>query len=158
MAPTDGRKFLISCRLRDLRTNDETQETPQRLCEKKLSRRRREGNGSCRVVRRCCSNYYPHSVRARNTGQRDVAQPGSAPEWGSGGRGFKSRRPDFLRFVGKSFRRAQGVVGGTRLKSICCKLELQRTFAPSESNPDADAPTKIPKSPSMQLSIFWERE
>ena len=26
---------------------------------------------------------------------RDVAQSGSAPEWGSGGRGFKSRRPDF---------------------------------------------------------------
>ena len=26
--------------------------------------------------------------------QRDVAQSGSAPEWGSGGRGFKSRRPD----------------------------------------------------------------
>src|SRR5882762_846176 len=25
---------------------------------------------------------------------RDVAQSGSAPEWGSGGRGFKSRRPD----------------------------------------------------------------
>ena len=25
---------------------------------------------------------------------RDVAQLGSAPEWGSGGRGFKSRRPD----------------------------------------------------------------
>ncbi len=27
--------------------------------------------------------------------ERDVAQPGSAPEWGSGGRGFKSRRPDY---------------------------------------------------------------
>ena len=27
-------------------------------------------------------------------GSRDVAQSGSAPEWGSGGRGFKSRRPD----------------------------------------------------------------
>src|SRR5437016_6011184 len=26
---------------------------------------------------------------------RDVAQLGSAPEWGSGGRGFKSRRPDW---------------------------------------------------------------
>ena len=26
---------------------------------------------------------------------RDVAQSGSAPEWGSGGRGFKSRRPDW---------------------------------------------------------------
>ncbi len=25
---------------------------------------------------------------------RDVAQPGSAPEWGSGGPGFKSPRPD----------------------------------------------------------------
>ena len=25
---------------------------------------------------------------------RDVAQPGSAPDWGSGGRGFESRHPD----------------------------------------------------------------
>jgi hypothetical protein len=31
------------------------------------------------------------------SGGRDVAQPGSAPEWGSGGRGFKSRRPDDIR-------------------------------------------------------------
>src|SRR5437867_4497349 len=30
---------------------------------------------------------------------RDVAQSGSAPEWGSGGRGFKSRRPDWLMFL-----------------------------------------------------------
>ncbi len=27
-------------------------------------------------------------------GRRGVAQPGSAPEWGSGGRRFKSSRPD----------------------------------------------------------------
>ena len=27
---------------------------------------------------------------------RDVAQLGSAPLWGSGGRGFKSRRSDYL--------------------------------------------------------------
>src|SRR6266550_1844080 len=27
--------------------------------------------------------------------ERDVAQSGSAPEWGSGGRGFKSRRPEY---------------------------------------------------------------
>jgi hypothetical protein len=27
---------------------------------------------------------------------RDVAQPGSAPEWGSGGREFESPRPDQL--------------------------------------------------------------
>jgi hypothetical protein len=26
--------------------------------------------------------------------ERDVAQPGSAPDWGSGGRGFESRHPD----------------------------------------------------------------
>ena len=33
--------------------------------------------------------------------RRDVAQSGSAPEWGSGGRGFKSRRPDvFKLFIG----------------------------------------------------------
>ena len=30
-------------------------------------------------------------------GGRDVAQSGSAPEWGSGGRGFESRRPDSLK-------------------------------------------------------------
>ena len=27
---------------------------------------------------------------------RGVAQPGSAPAWGAGGREFKSRRPDHL--------------------------------------------------------------
>src|SRR5690606_20820344 len=32
--------------------------------------------------------FAPYGVR------RDVAQPGSAPEWGSGGREFESRRPD----------------------------------------------------------------
>src|SRR5690242_14369655 len=32
--------------------------------------------------------------RSRRLASRDVAQSGSAPEWGSGGRGFKSRRPD----------------------------------------------------------------
>ena len=35
--------------------------------------------------------------------QRDVAQSGSAPEWGSGGRGFKSRRPDVLEVVPLEF-------------------------------------------------------
>ncbi|NOK60264.1 MAG: hypothetical protein GFH27_549281n343 [Chloroflexi bacterium AL-W] len=42
--------------------------------------------------------------RSRNTGYnvrndiqlRGVAQPGSAPEWGSGGRWFKSSRPDHV--------------------------------------------------------------
>src|SRR5690606_14790906 len=34
------------------------------------------------------SAFAPYGVR------RDVAQPGSAPEWGSGGREFESRRPD----------------------------------------------------------------
>src|SRR5690606_7522755 len=30
---------------------------------------------------------------------RAVAQLGSAPEWGSGGRGFKSRRPDQIKVI-----------------------------------------------------------
>jgi hypothetical protein len=29
--------------------------------------------------------------------KRGVAQPGSAPEWGSGGRRFKSSHPEFLK-------------------------------------------------------------
>ena len=32
-----------------------------------------------------------------NLKKRDVAQLGSAPLWGSGGRGFKSRRSDRLK-------------------------------------------------------------
>ena len=32
--------------------------------------------------------YYDYGLR------RGVAQPGSVPEWGSGGRWFKSSRPD----------------------------------------------------------------
>jgi hypothetical protein len=36
------------------------------------------------------------SGSAVHSGGRDVAQSGSAPEWGSGGRGFKSRRPDLM--------------------------------------------------------------
>src|SRR5690349_10089403 len=40
-------------------------------------------------------DYVSPSVRlVKASGGRDVAQPGSAPELGSGGRGFKSRRPD----------------------------------------------------------------
>ena len=31
--------------------------------------------------------------------ERGVAQFGSAPLWGSGGRGFKSRRSDYLSFL-----------------------------------------------------------
>ncbi len=34
---------------------------------------------------------------ARIFPHRGVAQPGSAPEWGSGGREFESRRPDLVR-------------------------------------------------------------
>ena len=32
--------------------------------------------------------------------RRGVAQPGSAPEWGSGGRRFKSARPDHTLKIG----------------------------------------------------------
>ena len=47
--------------------------------------------GSCRGV-----VHALHSVLRRFVFKqgRDVAQSGSAPEWGSGGRGFESRRPD----------------------------------------------------------------
>ena len=51
----------------------------------------------CKPVR-----WRLYSALAREIGERDVAQSGSAPEWGSGGRGFKSRRPDSLRFAEQS--------------------------------------------------------
>ena len=47
-------------------------------------------------------NHQKFKISARacdNLKKRDVAQLGSAPLWGSGGRGFKSRRSDRLDFV-----------------------------------------------------------
>ncbi len=43
----------------------------------------------------CGSDGRWQSWRDRSC-RRDVAQSGSAPEWGSGGRGFESRRPDWV--------------------------------------------------------------
>jgi hypothetical protein len=61
---------------------------------------------------------------------RDVAQPGSAPEWGSGGRGFESRRPD-------SETRAQVArvfscrSAGPRSSPLACGLWLSGRIPPS---------------------------
>lgn len=41
---------------------------------------------------------------------RDVAQPGSAPEWGSGGRRFKSSHPDQLRHAKAADRKIGGLL------------------------------------------------
>tara|TARA_Y100001968_G_scaffold132841_1_gene121182 strand:- start:387 stop:602 length:216 start_codon:yes stop_codon:yes gene_type:complete len=52
-----------------------------------VERQREELNG----------NHQKINIHARNCDNlniRDVAQFGSAPLWGSGGRGFKSRRSD----------------------------------------------------------------
>ena len=38
--------------------------------------------------------FAPLVLYSSNTATRDVAQPGSAPRWGCGGRRFKSCRPD----------------------------------------------------------------
>ena len=39
-------------------------------------------------------------IEPASTPTRDVAQPGSAPDWGSGGRGFESRHPDHFLLYG----------------------------------------------------------
>src|SRR5690606_592257 len=41
----------------------------------------------------------PPSPARSDSSSRDVAQPGSAPAWGAGGRGFKSRHPDHFRYT-----------------------------------------------------------
>ena len=59
----------------------------------------RRGSRASRAVEgtpvREASASRPAPAASRyNREARDVAQPGSAPVWGTGGRGFKSRRPD----------------------------------------------------------------
>ena len=47
-------------------------------------------------------NHQKFKIAARpcdNLKKRDVAQLGSAPLWGSGGRGFKSRRSDKIKCI-----------------------------------------------------------
>ena len=41
-------------------------------------------------------SFYPPDAKASLDGFRDVAQSGSAPQWGCGGRWFESSRPDHL--------------------------------------------------------------
>ena len=55
------------------------------------------------MARRACSNA--------GSG-RDVAQSGSVPEWGSGGPGFESRRPDHE----SSIRQGDSDSGGPKKK------------------------------------------
>ncbi len=52
----------------------------------------------------------------RSFARRDVAQLGSAPDWGSGGRGFESRRPDQLHTVSAEARRPR-LPASTRRRS-----------------------------------------
>ena len=67
--------------------------------------------------------------------KRDVAQPGSAPEWGSGGRGFKSRRPDLIN---------QGTVG----------IYADGAFSLLPNLPCYDSEG----FDSCQVSVFFERK
>ncbi len=41
--------------------------------------------------------FFPYPLM-----KRAVAQSGSAPAWGAGGRGFESRQPDSFDFLGNS--------------------------------------------------------
>ena len=77
----------------------------------------------------------------RRTPRRDVAQPGSAPEWGSGGRGFKSRRPDK-----KNPRLSPGFffIGPPRFS--------QRRFAAYGQIPYPNSPVSLPAIRSSRFS------
>jgi len=78
--------------------------------------------------------YLLGSPRASaHPGIRDVAQPGSAPAWGAGGRGFKSRRPDHRESLLKRF-------GGLSRISRRASQVGRRTFGANHS------PTTPPKT------------
>ena len=53
------------------------------------------GRASRHSVGVCYTHQITHRRRVASTAhERDVAQPGSAPDWGSGGRWFESSHPD----------------------------------------------------------------
>jgi hypothetical protein len=58
------------------------------------------------------------AVKSR-TKIRDVAQSGSAPEWGSGGREFKSRRPDHFLLQKEQLR-----------NDLCCSFLFETLILP----------------------------
>jgi hypothetical protein len=53
---------------------------------------------------------------------RDVAQAGSALDWGSRGRRFKSCRPDFGKSLGNSDLRSHDETGAFRGNPVKCVL------------------------------------
>ena len=72
----------------------------------------------------------PEAVRVRKIQHRDVAQPGSAPDWGSGGRWFESSHPDhFLTFhgvLGNIWVTTQKLMGGGRASTQSHRTNHQR--------------------------------
>ncbi len=67
----------------------------------------------------------PPTCRIRVPDSRGVAQPGSAPQWGCGGREFESRRPDqiwTMNFPGR-FRRLSLLVLAVALLLSCSEAE-----------------------------------
>lgn len=81
------------------------------------------------------ATILPSLFGSRFGAQRDVAQPGSAPEWGSGGRGFKSRRPDLIN---------QGTVG--------IYADGAFSLLPNLRSYDSEG------FDSCQVSVFFERK
>src|SRR5439155_12573983 len=89
----------------------------------------------CPRISRCAlrarrSNVAFFHRLVRTTEDRDVAQPGSAPDWGSGGRRFKSCRPDhFLTFhgaLGNTWVTTQRLMGGGRASTQSHRTNHQR--------------------------------
>ena len=67
------------------------------------------------------------AVRSR----RDVAQLGSAPEWGSGGRRFESGRPDWGKDFPEVMYRSGGIYDPTLLIPLfACSAPAQGTVPP----------------------------
>ena len=72
------------------------------------------------------SSHYTLAFFNREFGRRDVAQSGSAPQWGCGGRWFESSRPDH-----RSPKTLEAAVGHHRLTmasnyvAIGCSYKLQ---------------------------------
>src|SRR6476661_2131230 len=74
---------------------------------------RAHGGSSCTACNAICSNspgVTAESLPVYSNAQRGVAQPGSAPGWGPGGRRFKSSHPDSV--SGSAQRRNVTTVAG----------------------------------------------
>ena len=96
---------------------------------------KKSGAGACRKCRRTTLLHPVSECDILRLSGRGVAQPGSAPAWGAGGRQFESGRPDHLANQRSATCAKEGTMHHRPLFAMPCGAAPTSPCAPRQSPP-----------------------